>query len=125
MPQKTPDTDALADALEQHAEDSTPATRAAVSIITNHRTWLTRDDFRRHIHSDNPHEPTVAWPDWDGIAAALDAGKLPCSRSEEQMLRLALSLTTNISIRLRDALSGLDGHNTGTVAGAVAIALHH
>lgn len=58
--------------------------------------------------------------DWDAALAAIDAGGLVCSASEEQILRIAASLATGAPVDLSGALSGLDDHNLGVVLAAIA-----
>ena len=57
--------------------------------------------------------------DWPAAIAALDAGALPCSGSEGQMLRIAASLAEGIPVDLRDALTRLDSDNLDLVVQAV------
>lgn len=63
--------------------------------------------------------------DWEAAIAGVDAGRLPCSSSEEQMLRLAASIADGVRLDLGSALSGLDEHNVAVVAGAVLHAAGH
>jgi hypothetical protein len=61
----------------------------------------------------------MASVDWEAAVAALEAGRLPCSASEAQMLRIAVSIADAVPVSLGEALSGLDNGNLGLVAGAV------
>jgi hypothetical protein len=57
-----------------------------------------------------------------GLAAAvrvLDAGELPCSGSERQLLRIAASLAEGVLVDLGDAVAGLAEVNVGVVGAAV------
>jgi hypothetical protein len=63
--------------------------------------------------------PVLAAVDWAAAVAALDAGRLPCSSSEAQMLRLAASIAGGVAVDLGAALSGLDEGNISLVAAAV------
>jgi len=63
--------------------------------------------------------PAMASADWEAAVAALEAGRLPCSAGEAQMLRIAASIADAVPVSLGVALSGLDDHNLGLVAGAV------
>jgi hypothetical protein len=67
----------------------------------------------------------IAAVDWEAAAAALEAGELPCSGSEGQMLRLAASIGGGMAVDLGSALSGLDEGNIVLVAGAVLRAAGH
>ncbi len=58
-------------------------------------------------------------------AAGLVAGRLPCSSSQGQVLRLAASLAEGVAVDLGSALSGLDERNACLVAGAVLHAAGH
>jgi hypothetical protein len=51
--------------------------------------------------------------------AALESGRLPCSDSAAQILRIAASIADGIPVDLRDAVSGLDVTNIVLVAQAV------
>lgn len=67
----------------------------------------------------------VAWVDWRAAVAALEAGSLPCSHSERQLLRVAASIAEGVPVDLRDALGGLDRPNLVLVAAAVLQAGGH
>jgi hypothetical protein len=62
-----------------------------------------------------------AWVDWSGAVAALDAGRLVCSSSEQQVLRLAASLAEGVVVDVREAVSGLDA---ATIALVVQVIVH-
>ena len=95
---------------------------AAVELLIVHAWWLYRDDFVNAFVVTNPvgTDMPVAWIDWSGAVAALDAGRLPCSSGEAQILRVAASLAAGVPVDLRDALCGLDADTVVAVAGAVA-----
>jgi len=67
----------------------------------------------------------MAAVDWEAAVAGLDAGRLPCSSSENQMLRLAASIADGVRLDLGSALSGLDERNATLVAAAVLHAAGH
>jgi hypothetical protein len=60
--------------------------------------------------------------DWAAAVRALDAGRLPCSGSEAQLLRIAASIAEGIPVDLGEALSSLDERNLGLVAEVVLCA---
>jgi hypothetical protein len=61
----------------------------------------------------------MAWVDWRAAVAALDAGRLPSSDGEAQVLRIAASIAEGVPVDLRCCLSGLDEVNAVLVARAV------
>jgi len=63
--------------------------------------------------------------DWESAVAGLDSGRLPCSSSEGQMLRVAASIAEGVRLDLGSALSGLDERNVTLVAAAVLHAAGH
>jgi hypothetical protein len=67
----------------------------------------------------------LAAVDWEAAVAGLDAGQLPCSSSEGQLLRLAASLADGIPVDLGSALSGLDERNAILAAAAALRAGGH
>lgn len=101
---------------------------AAVELLINQRSWLHRRDFvERFVDTVTPpttsQQPTcstdAAFVEWAGALCALDAGQLPCSSGEGQLLRIAASLAAGIPVDLRDAITGLDSTNTRLVARAI------
>ena len=101
---------------------------AAVELLIGHVLWLGREDFLglavefgRGV-GDGPLRAAV---DWEAAVAGLDGGRLPCSGSEAQILRLAASLAGGVRLDLGSALSGLDERNAALVAGAVVRAAGH
>ena len=94
---------------------------AVVQLLIGHATWLRRKDF-----VDESWTPPTIWPGRPcgvgGLAAAvrvLDAGELPCSGSERQLLRIAASLAEGVLVDLGDAVAGLAEVNVGVVGAAV------
>jgi hypothetical protein len=67
----------------------------------------------------------LAAVDWEAAIAGLEAGRLPCSSSEGQMLRLAASIAGGVRLDLGSVLSGLDERNAWLVAAAVLHACGH
>ena len=106
--------------LRAYATGFYPA-EAAVELLVHHATWLTRADFVEHfvhINTDTTGAE-MADIDWNAALFALDTGKLPCSTSENHMLRLAASLAVGTPTDLRDALTSLDHRNAHLVSEAV------
>jgi hypothetical protein len=90
------------------------AFEAAAGLIIAHGTWLARsDDFGHFIH----HGPGTAAIDWEAAIEALHAGGLPCSAGECRMLCLAASLADRAPVSLGEAVTGIDDHNVGLLAG--------
>ena len=100
---------------------------AAVELLIGHRQWLHRKDFL-DVAVEPGWEafgaPVMAAVDFEAAAAALVAGVLPCS-GEGRVLRLAASIAAGVPVDLREALTGLDGANSGLVAAAVLHAAGH
>jgi ABC-type branched-subunit amino acid transport system ATPase component len=88
---------------------------AAAGLVIAHRAWLTRDDFREHIH----HGTGIAVIDWEAAARSLASGALPCSAGERRLLQLAASLAGQAPVVLGDAVTGLDDHNIQVLVSAV------
>jgi len=60
---------------------------------------------------------------WTAAIGALEAGQLPCSSSEQAILRIAASLADpGIAVRLRENLGNLDARNITLVTDAIAAA---
>lgn len=101
---------------------------AAVELLIGHGWWLYRRDFLEvavEFGQGIVDGSVLAAVDWEAAVAALDAGRLPCSGGEEQMLRLAASIADGVPLDLGDAVSGLDKRNACLVAGAVLHAAGH
>jgi hypothetical protein len=101
---------------------------AAVELLIGHLVWLLRGDFvdvfvetGEGLMDGTP----MAWVGWTAAVAALEAGRLPCSPSESQVLRIAASLADGIPVDLCEAVSGLDVANIVLVARAVLHAAGH
>jgi hypothetical protein len=67
----------------------------------------------------------MAFVDWSGAVRTLESGRLPCSSTEGQMLRIAASIAEGVPVDLRDALGGLDAINSVLVAQALLHAAGH
>ena len=98
------------------------AAEAAVELLIAHEWWLHRDDFIAGFVATDPagSDLPAAWIYWSGAVAALDAGRLPCSSGEAQVLRVAASIAAGVPVDLRDALCGLDADTVVAVVRAVA-----
>jgi hypothetical protein len=60
---------------------------------------------------------------WNAAITALESGQLPCSGSEQAILRIAASLARpGIAVRLRENLGNLDARNITLVTDAIAAA---
>ena len=98
------------------------ADEAACELLISHASWLHRHDFTaRFLHTgiSITDGTPMASIDWAAAVTALDAGELPCSSGEGQMLRLTASLGAGIPVNLRDALVRLDHDNIRLVQQAV------
>jgi len=101
---------------------------AAVELLIGHGSWLYREDFLEvavEFGRGFVDGSVMAAVDWEAAVAGVDAGRLPCSSSENQMLRLATSIADGVRVDLGSAVSGLDEHNIAVVAGAVLHAAGH
>lgn len=99
-----------------------PADLAAVELIARHNHFLHLPAFRRLIAATTPALTTepAAVIRWKAAITALDAGRLPCTGSEETVLRIAASLGDNdIAVRLRHHLGSLDHRNINLVTSAI------
>jgi hypothetical protein len=98
---------------------------AAVMLIDRHGHFLHDPAFRRIIaagSSITTGQP-LAVIRWHAAITALDRGQLPCSSSEQSVLRIAASLADpGIAVRLRDNLGNLDARNITLVTDAIAAA---
>lgn len=114
----------LIDGLRNWA-DGFSADRAAVELLIEHGSWLTRSDFIDQcvdiVPDDELVDPDrpVSIIDWENVFAALNDGELPASGSAVGMLRIAASLGAGYPVDLRDALVGLDNTNAAAVVDAV------
>jgi hypothetical protein len=94
---------------------------AAAGLIVSHGSFLTRNDFARHIEtaaciSDGT---PMAWIDWDAVIAALNGSRLPASGGEKRIVRIAASLAVGHPVSLRDVIPGLDPRNLDLVTTAI------
>lgn len=112
----------LAAALRACAAGLYPA-EAGIALLIDHGTVLNRADFTsrfiQHGTSISDGTTQMAAIDWTAVITALDAGELPCSGGERRILRLAASLDGGIPVDLRDAITGLDEHNTSLLLAAI------
>jgi hypothetical protein len=101
------------------------ADAAATGLLIRHGHFLHQPGFRRIIAAGSSicsGEP-VAVIRWKAAIHALDSGRLPCSPSEQAILRIAASLGDDtIPVRLRQVLGGLDSRNITLVTGAITAA---
>ena len=103
---------------------------AAVDLLIKQQSWLHRRDFvDGFVDTTTPTQQIgnsdIAFVDWVAALTALDAGQLPCSSGEGQLLRIAASLAEGLPVDLRDAITGLDTINTELVAHAICHAAGH
>jgi hypothetical protein len=98
---------------------------AAVMLIDRHGHFLHEPAFRRIIaagSSITTGQP-LAVIRWKAAIHALDSGQLPCSTSEQAILRIAASLADpGIAVNLRDNLGSLDRRNIALVTDAIKAA---
>jgi len=98
---------------------------AAVMLIDRHGHFLHEPAFRRLIaagSSITTGQP-LAVIRWNAAIHALDTGRLPCSGSEQAILRIAASLAgPGIAVRLRENLGNLDHRNITLVTDAITAA---
>jgi hypothetical protein len=101
------------------------ADTAAVELICDHGHFLHQPGFRRLVAAGSnisSGEPAAVIR-WRAAIHALDAGLLPCSSSEQAILRIAASLgDETIPVRLRQVLGGLDRRNITLVTAAITTA---
>jgi hypothetical protein len=113
----------LVEALHEHAVGITAAT-AAIDLVAAHRVWLTRPDFAsfiQHGRCQSTGAP-MATIRWRAAITALAQGRLPCSSSEADILRIGASLGAGVPARLRDVLGCLDHRTIAHVIRAIGIA---
>ena len=98
---------------------------AAVMLIDRHGHFLHEPAFRRIIaagSSITTGQP-LAVIRWKAAIHALETGRLPCSGSEQAVLRIAASLADpGIAVRLRENLGSLDHRNIALVTDAIKAA---
>jgi hypothetical protein len=107
------------------AADGLCADVAAVMLIDRHGHFLHQPAFRRLIaagSSITTGQP-LAVIRWNAAIHALESGQLPCSSSEQAVLRIAASLADpGIAVRLRENLGNLDARNIALVTDAITAA---
>ena len=87
------------------------AASAAVELLCAHGTWLGKPAFvsRCAITGTHPSGGLYAYIDWSNAIAALDAGHLAGSGSENNILRIAASIgDPGIPVQLACVLGNLD-----------------
>ena len=94
---------------------------AAVELLIGHRFWLGRRDFVEQCVGMDlaPGGLLLAVVDWEEAVGALAAGRLVCSDSQGQILRVAASLAQGIPVDLGAAVCGLDEISIALVGAAV------
>ena len=103
-------------------------TEAAAELLIGHRAWLLREDFWRaavEIRWEVFRGQDVAAVDFAAAANALEAGMLPCSADEREILRIAASIAEGIPADLREAVFRLDEAGAVLAARAVLHAAGH
>ena len=106
------------------AADGMCADVAAVMLIDRHGHFLHEPAFRRIIAAGSgiTGQP-LAVIRWKAAICALEAGQLPCSGSEQAILRIAASLADpGIAVNLRDNLGNLDARNIALVTDSIKAA---
>jgi len=98
---------------------------AAATLIIRHDHFLHQPGFRRIIAAGSSiysGEP-VAVIRWKAAVHALENGLLPCSSSEQAILRIAASIgDPAIPVHLRQVLGGLDRRSIALVTAAITTA---
>ena len=110
----------LADALRAGAAGLYSLEAACDLVIST--GWLRRDDFTRFISTGTSLSDGVtemAHIDWQAVITSRETGLLPCSSSENRVLRLAASIADGIPVDLNDALTGLDQTRISLIVTAV------
>jgi hypothetical protein len=100
------------------------ADAAAAGLITAHGHFLHQPAFRRIIAAGSAAgsgEPVVLIR-WKAAVHALEHGLLPCSPSEQAILRIAASLGDDVPVHLRAVLGSLDRRNITLVTAAITAA---
>ena len=94
-----------------------------MELLIDHRQWLWRADFgdvalnrARHVFTGEP----LVTVDFAAAVQALEAGVLPCSVVERQILLVAASLAEGIPVDLRQVTENLDADGVALVVRAVA-----
>jgi hypothetical protein len=111
----------LAGQLINHAQ-GLHAASAAIELLCVHRAWLDKPAFvsRYAVTGVRASGEPYAYIDWSEAIAALDAGRVHGSGSENNILRIAASLgDPGIPVQLACALGNLDLTSIGLVAAAI------
>lgn len=94
---------------------------AAAELLIGHQTWLLREDFTAgFVTVEHDAGRGFAQVDYAAAVHALECFDLPCSGSEANILRIAASLATNVTVNLGQRVGGLDAQNTRLVLEAIA-----
>jgi hypothetical protein len=110
----------LADALRAGAVGLYSLEAACDLVIST--GWLRRGDFTCFISTGTSLSDGVtelAHIDWQAVITSRETGLLPCSSSENRVLRPAASIAAGIPVDLNDALSGLDQASISLVVRAI------
>jgi hypothetical protein len=110
---------ALAAGLRVHAQGLCCLQAATDLLIA--QSWLHRADFTSRfitVHPDAGRGQTAAVIDWAAATDALGVS-LPCSASEQRMLKITASLADGIPLDLRDTITGLDDRNIQLLTTAI------
>jgi hypothetical protein len=99
-------------------------TEAAAELLIGHRAWLSREDFWE-VRWEVFRGQEVAAVDFAAAASALEAGALPCSPGEREILRIAAGIAEGIPVDLREAAFRLDVAGAGLAASAILHAAGH
>ena len=103
-------------------------TEAAAELLIGHRAWLLREDFWRvavEVRWEVFRGQEVAAVDFAAAASALEAGALPYSPCEREILRIAAGIAEGIPVDLREAAFRLDATGAGLAASAILHAAGH
>ena len=96
---------------------------AAVRLLAEHGTWLTRPSFTSRyidITDDIPGDGTAAGIRWRAVIGGLS--RQPASGSEKAVLRIAASIAAGTPVSLHDCLGSLDHATLRAVLRAIACA---
>jgi hypothetical protein len=112
--------DQLARLLRASAAGYRPS-EAAAQLLTDHRAWLDRRDFRQScVEYDHDGTTPMAWVDWQAVPAFLDRAGTACSASEARILALAAEIAgVDTGTPLAELLASLDDHNSRLVLDAI------
>jgi hypothetical protein len=101
------------------------ADTAAIELLARHGHFLHQRAFRRFVATSTTlfgGQPAAVIR-WRPAVHALDAGLLPCSSSEQAILRIAASIgDDDIAVHLRQVLGSLDHTNITLVTRAITTA---